>query len=164
MRKMLQAGCALGALAILASCGYGKDTGPKQPKAQKQFEPLVDRFVKRSQSCFGDMFQVNMGRPVAASERADTAKVSKAMVELRKELLGCLTGKGYGNEIQVEASVVDAWMAKTGCAQFAAAAFKAPQCIAIQSVLEEAGFNPDAAPGAKPPKKKRPAATPPSGK
>ncbi|MFH2009736.1 MAG: hypothetical protein ABI333_24290 [bacterium] len=71
----------------------------------------------------------------------------------------CMTGKGYGNETQIDASVIETWLAKTGCPQFAAAAFKAPQCIAIQSVLEEAGYAPDApAPAKKPPAKKRPPA------
>lgn len=161
MRRMILLGCVA---ALAASCGYGKDTGPKAPKPQKQFEPLADQFAQKSGTCFEDVFKVNMGRPMTAAERADKARRAKALQDLRKELLGCLTGKGYGNEIQLERQVVEVWMGKTGCPQFAAAAYKAPQCIAIQSVLEETGYDPDAAPPARPPAKKRPHAAPPTGK
>ncbi len=164
MRRLQQLGCALGALTLLSTvgCGYGKDTGPKAPRPRQQFEPLVDRFVKRTMQCYDDVFNVNMGRQVTDKERNDQARLGKVKVAMRRELLGCLTGKGYGNEIQVEPSVVEVWLSKTGCPQFAVAAFRAPQCIAIQSVLEEAGFSPDAAPPAAPPAKKRPAAAPPA--
>jgi len=145
---------------LLGSCGYGKDTGPKHPKKSPRFAPLADRFSQRCKSCFDDVFQVNMGRQQTAAERADTAKHAKAITAFRAELMQCMTGKGYGNEIQIEATVVEVWVAKTGCPQFAAAAFKAPQCIAIQSVLEEAGYSPDSpAPAKKPPAKKRPPAS-----
>ena len=145
---------------LLLSCGYGKDTGPKQPKASAQFKPLVDQFLAKCKTCVGDVFQVNLGRPITAAERGDSAKLDKALSTLRTELMQCLTGQGYGNEIQIERQVVEAWLAKTGCPQFAQTAFKAPQCIAIQSVLEEAGY-PLAPAGSKPParppaKKSRP--------
>lgn len=147
---------SVGVLAMGFGCGYGKDTGPKAPKAQSQFEPLADKFVSRTQSCFDDVFQVNMGRVMTAEERGAKDKATKAMTQLRAELLGCLTGKGYGNEVQLDSAMVEGWMAKASCKEFAQAAFKAPQCIAIQSVVEEAGFSADAAspPPRQPPAKK----------
>ena len=145
--------------ALIMSCGYGKDTGPKRPKTSPQFAPLADRFAKRCDQCFEDVFHANMGRQMSAKERADTAKKQKAMGEIRREIFQCMSGKGYGNEVQLDPSVAEVWLAKTGCPQFAAAAFKAPQCIALQSVLEEVGFDPSApAPATKPPAKKRPPA------
>jgi hypothetical protein len=147
----------LGLPVLWVGCGYGKDTGPKAPKPSAQFEPLVDRFVERCKSCYEHVFQVNLGRQLTAPERADANKQAQALKAMRTELLQCLTGKGYGNEVQLEASVVEVWLAKTGCPQFASASFKAPQCIAIQSVLEEAGYSPDAPqPPKRPPVKKRP--------
>jgi len=148
---------------MTVSCGYGKDTGPKQPKSSPLFGPLADRFQARCKACFEDVFHVNMGRQLTAAERSDAAKMKKALASFRQELTQCMTGKGYGNETQVEASVVEVWLATTGCPQFAAAAFKAPQCIAIQSVLEEAGYpEENASPPKAPPKKKRPRAAPPT--
>jgi hypothetical protein len=117
----------------------------------------------RCKACFEDVFHVNMGRQLTAAERADTAKINKAMTAFRQEIMQCMTGKGYGNETQVEAPVVEVWLARTGCPQFAAMAFKAPQCIAIQSVLEEAGYPEERTlPPKAPPKKKSPRAAPPS--
>jgi len=154
---------ALCTALLMLSCGYGKDTGPKQPKASPQFAPLADRFGARCKTCFEDVFHVNMGRQLTAAERTDTVKMKKALVAFRQELMQCMTGKGYGNETQIEAPVVEVWLAKTGCPQFAAAAFKAPQCIAIQSVLEEAGYpEENASPPKAPPKKKSPPAAPPT--
>ncbi len=154
---------AVGAVLMMVGCGYGKDTGPKQPKSSPIFAPLADRFQARCKTCFDDVFNANMGRQLTAAERADAAKRAKAMAAFRQEIMQCMTGKGYGNETQVEASVVEVWLAKPGCPQFASAAFKAPQCIAIQSVLEEAGYPEESAtPPKAPPKKKAPAAAPPS--
>jgi hypothetical protein len=156
----------LGALCVpllMLSCGYGKDTGPKQPKSSPLFAPLADRFQARCKACFDDVFHVNMGRQISPAERSDAARMQKAMSSFRQELMQCMSGKGYGNETQVEASVVEVWLAHTGCPQFAQAAFKAPQCIAIQSVLEEAGYPEEgASPPKAPPRKKRPRAAPPS--
>ncbi len=155
----------LGAALVLSGCGYGKDTGPKHPKSSPRFAPLADRFQARCNTCFEDVFHVNMGRQLTAGERADAARKSKAMAAFRQELMQCMTGKGYGNETQVEASTVEIWLSKTGCPQFAAAAFKAPQCIAIQSVLEEAGYPEDGPnPTKAPPRKKGVRSTPPARK
>ena len=151
--QMISCCMALGLSGL--GCGYGKDTGPTTPKADSQFEPLADRFVAKVRSCFDEVFQVNMGRPVTAEERAQKDRISKALGQLRAEVMGCLTGKGYGNEVQLDPPMVESWMAKAGCQEFAQAAFKAPQCIAIQSVVEEAGFTSDApSPPRQPPVKK----------
>lgn len=148
--------CGVALVLTTLGCGYGKDTGPTTPKSQAQFEPLVEQFVTRSQSCFDDVFKVNMGRAISVEEQGAKDKVNKAMSQLRAELLGCMTGKGYGNEVQLDASLVQGWLAKSGCLEFAQAAYKAPQCIAIQSVVEEAGFSAEAAaPPRQPPSKKR---------
>lgn len=154
---------ALCAVLMMLGCGYGKDTGPKQPKTSPRFGPLADRFQARCKACFEDVFHVNMGRQLSAAERSDAVRMQKAMTAFRQELMQCMTGKGYGNETQIEASVIELWLAKTGCPQFATAAFKAPQCIAVQSVLEEAGYPEEgASPPKAPPKKKAPPAAPPS--
>ena len=113
---------ALGVLMLVVGCGYGKDTGPKTPKTSPRFAPLADRFKAKCQTCYDDVFHVVMNRQMTEAERADKAKQTKALTELRTELMQCMTGKGYGNETQVEASVVEVWLAKTGCPQFAAAA------------------------------------------
>ena len=156
MRRTILIGSALALVLSGFGCGYGKDTGPKTPVDAQQFDGLVDQFMSRTQSCFGEVFQANMGREATEVERADQARVKKAMDGLKAELMGCLTGKGYGNEVQVEGSMVEGWLAQEGCVEFARAAFKAPQCIAIQSAIEEAGFSPDGAlPPAEPPRKKR---------
>jgi hypothetical protein len=150
--------------ALLGACGYGKDTGPKAPKESIQFEPMVQRFVQKCQTCLDDVFQVSLGRPASAAERSDAAKLGAVYAAWKKELGQCLTGQGYGNEVQVEAQVVEVWLGHTGCPQFAAAAFKAPQCIAMQSVLEEAGYAPGAGGASATPPARPPAKTAPSGK
>ena len=159
MRK--QTLVTLVAVALLGACGYGKDTGPKSPKSSIEFEPLVQRFVQKCQTCLDDVFQVSLGRPATAAERADAAKLGALYAAWKKEVGQCLTGQGYGNEVQLEATVMEVWLGHPGCPQFAAAAFKAPQCIALQSVLEEAGYAPgaggtSAAPPARPPAKRPP--------
>jgi hypothetical protein len=154
---------ALCAVPMMLGCGYGKDTGPKRPKASPRFAPLADQFQARCKVCYDDVFHANMGRQLTAAERADAAKMQNALAAFRLEILQCMTGKGYGNETQIESATIEVWLAKTGCPQFAAVAFKAPQCIAIQSVLEEAGYpEENASPPKAPPKKKRPSAAPPT--
>lgn len=156
MRQRFRLCCALVLLVAGFGCGYGKDSGPQTPKDKQQFDGLVDQFMTRTQTCFGEVFQANMGRQATEAERGDADRKKKAMDTLRAELLGCLTGKGYGNEVQLGGAVLEGWLAEQGCAEFARAAFKAPQCIAIQSAIEEAGYSPDAAtPPAAPPTKKR---------
>ena len=96
---------ALCTALLMLSCGYGKDTGPKQPKVSPHFAPLADRFQARCKTCFEDVFHVNMGRQLTAAERTDAVKMKKAMASFRLELMQCMTGKGYGNETQVEPSI-----------------------------------------------------------
>lgn len=152
---------AIPALAITcAGCGYGKDTGPKKPRESQNFMPTLARFTQRMERCIGDAVKVNLNRPITQAEFNNKELIKKAINNLRTELLQCFTGKGYGNEVQIEANHVEVWLAKPSCPEFAKAVFTSPRCNVLQMTLADSGFS-EAPPKPEPPKKKR--ATPPAG-
>lgn len=155
-----------GACALLCGCGYGKDTGPKHPRAKEQFLPVIARFEMQMEKCIGNAVQVNLNREITAEELNNKPLIKKAVTALSKELQQCLTGRGYGNEVQIEINHVEGWLAKTSCPEFAKAVFTSARCNVLQMVLADNGFPekapasarkpPPAQPPAQPPAKKRP--------
>ena len=149
-------------------CGYGKDTGPKKPRESQNFLPTLARFTKRMEVCIADAVKVNLNRPITPAELNNKELIKKAVNNLRTELLQCFTGKGYGNEVQIEANHVEVWLSKPSCPEFAKVVFSSPRCNVLQMTLADSGF-PEAPPKPEPPKKKRtpapaPAGSPPAGK
>ena len=126
--------------SVLFACGYGKDTGPKHPRPQAQFNETVAKFTSRMKQCLPEAVQANLNRPITETEKADGKRVGTALSNFKTELTQCLTGEGYGNEVQLEASKVEAWLSKPDCATFVKAVFDAAECSALQMVLEDSGF------------------------
>ena len=139
MRKRLfLVGIALVA-GVFAGC-YGKDTGPKKPRAKESFMPTLEKFTARASKCLPEMVQANLKRPMKEEEKGNESLKKGAVSNLRTELLQCFTGKGYGNEVQIESKHVKEWLAQPDCAGFAKAVFASPRCAVIQMTLEDSGF------------------------
>ncbi|MCD6496835.1 MAG: hypothetical protein J7M25_00830 [Deltaproteobacteria bacterium] len=141
---MKRCGLAIAVVFVVAwSVGgcYGKDNGPKHPRASGQFDTTVSKFLVRMKQCMPQAVQTNMHRPMTAAELANKQLTGKALSNFKIELSQCLTGKGYGNEIQLEGAKVDAWLAAPDCAGFAKALFDTPECSALQMVFEDSGFS-----------------------
>ncbi len=128
------------AFLTLGSC-YGKDTGPKSPRNKEPFMPTLDAFTKRSRECLPEMVKANLGREMSAEERTNEALKKGAISNLRTELLQCFTGKGYGNEVQIEPAHVKKWLAKPDCETFAKAFSESFRCSVLQMTLEDSGFS-----------------------
>ncbi len=128
-----------GVWALSVGC-YGKDNGPKHPRAQAQFNQIVAKFTARMKQCLPEAVQANMNRPMTETERANSKIVAQALSNFKTELTQCLTGEGYGNEVQLEAAKVKGWLAQPDCATFAKTVFNAAECSALQMVLEDSGF------------------------
>lgn len=143
-RTVRWAGTALAlSLAVswaLAACGYGKDTGPKHPRPRAQFDQVVAKFTARMKQCLPEAVQVNLNRPITEAEKGNSKLVGTALSNFKTELSQCLTGEGYGNEVQLEAAKVDQWLTKPDCTTFVKAVFDAAECSALQMVLEDSGF------------------------
>ncbi len=139
MKRMAKVTWAV-ALVVVAACGYGKDTGPKHPRPRAKFEKLVGRFVARVGQCLPELVQAGLNRPMTEAEKADANLRKTTLSNYRTELMQCLTGEGYGNEIQVEPASVEKWLQAPDCAAFAKAVSNAPECSALQLVLEDSGF------------------------
>jgi hypothetical protein len=142
MKRIFRSALSVAVAAALFSGCYGKDTGPKKPREKKGFMPVLEKFTARSRECIGEMVKANIGRPLKPSEKADKTLIEKGVRNLRKELLQCFTGKGYGNEVQIDKKHVQAWLDKKTCAAFAEAVFMSPRCSVLMMVLEDSGFNP----------------------
>lgn len=138
---------AWSAVSILAigcifftSC-YGKDTGPKAPREKEAFMPTLEEFTKRSAECLPEMVEAVVGREMTSEERTNDPLKEGAVSNLRTELLQCFTGRGYGNEVQIEAGHVREWLGKPDCASFAQVFSESFRCSVLQMSLEDSGFS-----------------------
>ncbi len=131
---------ALGCI-VLSAC-YGKDTGPQAPREKEAFMPTLEEFTKRSAECLPEMVEAVVGRAMTAEEQTNDALKEGAVGNLRTELLQCFTGRGYGNEVQIESSYVRGWLAKPDCVSFAKAFSETFRCSVLQMTLEDSGFDP----------------------
>jgi len=139
LKKLSLPGLVL-VLLTLGSC-YGKDTGPKSPRKKAPFMPVLDEFTQRSRECLPQMVKANLSREMTAEERTNEALKKGAVSNLRTELLQCFTGKGYGNEVQIEPEHVKEWLAKPDCETFAKAFSESFRCSVLQMTLEDSGFS-----------------------